>query len=315
MKRNIQHALVVLVDARHYQLHHMKRNIRHALVVLTALLCFAGCDTKDPIYNTAHPDHGKVTLTTDWSVIGKGLTVPPSYNVAAGGYSATLSGATNTLHNLFEPGKYRIRVYNTPERISVTGNVAAVSEASGNVDGAGKFVDNTPGWLFSAVTDTVIAADTDYVLTATMHQQVRQLTLLIAPSGGTTDKIENIEGYLSGAAGTLDIDTDTHGNASNIELNFVRITEGADAGKWSATVRLLGIAGPQQKLNALIRFTGNRPSPVHLDNDLTSELAAFNTDKRTPLTLGGKVVGTSTEAGFNAIINDWIPVSGSGTAD
>lgn len=279
------------------------------------LLLAVSCDVKDPIYNTPHPDHGIVALTADWSAIGKGLTIPASYTVTAGDYSTTLSGTTNTLDNLFEPGNCRIHVYNTPEHISVSGTVATVSEASGNVDGAGKFVDNTPGWLFSTMTDAVIAADTDYTLTATMHQQVRQLTLLIAPIGGTTDKIENVEGYLSGVAGTLDIDTDEYGHASNIELDFVRITEGTDAGKWAATMRLLGIAGSQQKLSVLIQFTNNNPSPVHLDSDLTTELAVFNTDKRIPLTLSGKVIETPTEAGLSATINDWIPVWGSGTAD
>lgn len=293
------------------------RDMKNAITSLCiwATILLASCGDKDPIYNTTHPNHGKITLTTDWSAIGKGLTAPESYTVTAGDYSATLSGATNTLDNLFEPGNYRIHVYNTPEHISITGTVATVSEVSGNVTGAGKFIDNTPGWLFSAVADTVIAADTDYALTILMHQQVRQLTLLIEPTGGTTNKIENIKGYLSGAAGTLDIDTDAYGNASNIELNFVRITEGTDAGKWSATVHLLGIAGSQQKLNALIRFTDNRLSPVHLDSDLTTELAAFNTDKRTPLTLGGKVIETPTGTGFSATINDWILVSGSGMAD
>ena len=86
-------------------------------IVFIALLAVpAGCDVKDPIYDTPHPEHGTVTLTADWSGIGEGLTAPASYTVAAtpataaatGEYTATLTGTTATLDHLFEPGKYTI---------------------------------------------------------------------------------------------------------------------------------------------------------------------------------------------------------------
>ena len=91
--------------------------------------------------------------------------------------------------------------------------------------------------------DAVIEKDTEYELTAAMQQQVRQLTLVIEPTGGTTDRIEGVEGYFSGAAATLDMDNGTYGTPSNVALTFTKITSGADAGKWSATMRLLGVAG------------------------------------------------------------------------
>ena len=93
-----------------------------------------------------------------------------------------------------------------------------------------------------------VEADTDYELTAAMHQQVRQLTLVIEPTGDAADRIESIEGSLSGAAGTLDFATGTYGAASDVALRFTKITEGSDAGKWTATVRLLGITGNTQTL-------------------------------------------------------------------
>ena len=67
-------------------------------------------------------------------------------------------------------------------------------------------------------------------------------------------------------------------------------------------MRLLGVAGGQQKLDAKLYFAGDSPKPVTLDSDLTTELAAFNTDKRKPLTLGGKVVETPTGADFSATL-------------
>ena len=285
-----------------------------ALICVWATLFLAGCDVKDPIYNTPHPDHGTVTLTTDWSDIGTGLPTPESYTVTAtrdgsatAGYTATLTGVTNRLDHLFEPGAYRFCVYNTAEHITVSGTVATVAGASGNVDGAGQFVQEMPGWLFTDVVDATIEKDTEYAVTAVMKQQVRQLTLIIEPTGGSTNRIEHIEGYLSGAASTLDFDNGTHSAPTNVELQFIKITEGADAGKYAATVRLLGVAGAQQRLNALIYYTDGVPK--------ATELAAFNTDKHKPLTLGGTIAETPTEAGFGATITDWIPVSGSGTAD
>ena len=169
-----------------------------------------------------------------------------------------------------------------------------------------------PGWLFTDAVDAVIEPDTEQTFTAVMQQQVRQLTLVIEPTGSTTDRIEHIEGYLSGVAGTLDFSAGIYATPTNVELQFAKITSGANAGKYAATVRLLGIAGEQQKLNAIICFTGGNPEALNLTSDLTTELAAFNADKRKPLTLGGKVVETPTGADFSATITDWTPGNGEG---
>ena len=138
----------------------MKRNIRQCLIVAATALSLAACDVEDPIYNTPHPEQGAITLVTDWSGIGEGLTAPASYTVEAGGYSATLTGTTNQLESLFEPGSYHLHIYNTPQHITVSGITATVAGASGNVDGAGPFVQEMPGWLFTDAVDAVIEPDT-----------------------------------------------------------------------------------------------------------------------------------------------------------
>lgn len=149
-----------------------------------------------------------------------------------------------------------------------------------------------------------------------MQQQVRQLTLIIEPTGGMADKIESITATLSGVAGTLDIANGTHGAPSRVALTFSKILFGTDAGKWSATVRLLGIAGTQQRLTGTVTFASDILEPLILDNDLTTQLAAFNADKCKPFTLGGSVVETLTEVGFGTTITNWTPVNrGSITAD
>lgn len=289
----------------------MRKTLLLLLLLLLPLL--ASCGAKDPNYNTAHPDHGMVTLTADWSQRGTDIDIPASYTVQAGDYSTTLGDATHRIDHLFEPGAYRFYIYNTPEQVSISGTTATVATASGNWDGVGAFVAALPGWLFTCAMDAIIEKDTEYELTAAMQQQVRQLTLVIEPTGGTTDRIESVEGYLSGAAATLDMDNGTHGTPSNVALTFTKITSGADAGKWSATVRLLGVAGAAQQLTAQIRFSGNSPQPVMLTSDLTTMLATFNADKTKPLALDGKVVETPTGADFSTTITDWTPGNGDGS--
>ena len=160
--------------------------------------------------------------------------------------------------------------------------------------------------------EVTVEADTDYDLTAAMHQQVRQLTLVIEPTGDAADRIESIEGSLSGVAGTLDFATGTYGAASDVALHFTRITEGGDAGKWTATVRLLGVTGSTQILTATLTYSNGNPQPTELESDLTEALADFNADKTVPLTLGGTIAETPTEAGVEAGITDWEKIDGGG---
>ena len=283
----------------------MKTTTRYTTTMLTLalLLTLGGC-VKDELHDTPHPDTGKVTVTADWSDRGEGVDIPAEWTVTMGGYTGTETGATHSPDYLFNPGSYTLAVYNPADGITVSGMTAAVAAADGG------FIVNTPGWLFTSVQEVEIEADTDYSLTAVMQQQVRELTLMIEPAGDAADRIESIGGTLSGAAGTLDFATGTHGTPSEVELHFTKITEGDDAGKWMATVRLLGIAGDAQRLTATLTYTDGNPQPTSLNSDLTSALNGFNEDKTTPLTLGGTVVETPGEAGFTGEITDWEEVDG-----
>ena len=125
-----------------------------------------------------------------------------------------------------------------------------------------------------------------------MKQQVRELTLVVEPTGDAAGRITEIVAHLTGAAGTLDFATDTYGTASNVVLLFTKITEGDDAGKWKAPVRLLGVTGTEQLLTGEIRYADGNPSPTTLKSDLTEALKEFNTRKGKSLTLGGTLVET-----------------------
>lgn len=285
----------------------MKTTTRYTTTILSLalLLTLGGC-VKDELHDTPHPDTGKVTVTADWSDRGEGVDIPAEWTVTMGGYTGTETGATHSPDYLFNPGSYTLAVYNPADGITVSGMTAAVAAADGGC------IVNTPGWLFTSVQEVEIEADTDYSLTAVMHQQVRELTLVIEPTGDAAERIESIEGTLSGAAGTLDFATGTHGTPSEVELHFTKITEGDDVGKWMATVRLLGIAGNSQRLTATLTYTDGNPQPTSLNSDLTSALNGFNDGKTAPLTLGGTIAETPGEAGFTGEITDWETVDGGG---
>ena len=285
----------------------MKTNSIYKTSLLAAALLLAATScVKDELHDTPHPDYGKITVTADWADRGEGVEIPASWHIVMGDYTGTETGATHSPDYLFNPGNYTLAAYNIPEGITVSGTTAAVAAADGGC------IVNTPGWLFTSVQEVEIEADTDYSLTAIMQQQVRELTLMIEPAGDAADRIETIEGTLSGAAGTLDFATGTHSTPSEVELHFTKITDGDDAGKWMATVRLLGIAGDAQRLTATLTYTDGNPQPTSLNSDLTAALDGFNDGKTAPLTLGGTIAETPGEAGFTGEITDWETVDGGG---
>ena len=275
----------------------MKTNsIYKPSLLAAALLLAATSCVKDELHDTPHPDTGKITVTADWTDRGDGVDIPAEWTVTMGDYTGTETGTTHAPDYLFAPGSYTLAAYNTPENITVSGTIATVAKAHG--DAADLFI------------SIEIEADTDYALTAVMRQQVRELTLVIEPAGDAADRIETIEGTLSGAAGTLDFATGTHGTPSEVELHFTKITEGDDAGKWMATVRLLGIAGDAQRLTATLTYADGNPADTGLESDLTEALADFNADRTVPLTLGGTIADTPTEAGVEAGITGWEKIDG-----
>lgn len=278
-------------------------------IILTASL-LSSC-VKDTLYDTPHPDHGMISVTADWSARGEGIDIPATWTVTMGDYTGTETSATHAPDHLFDPGSYTLAVWNPAEGITVNGTTATVAAATGNDAVAGAFISNAPGWLFTSVQQVLIEKDTDYPLTAAMKQQVRELTLVVEPTGDAAGRITEIVAHLTGAAGTLDFATDTYGAASNVVLPFTKITEGNDAGKWKATVRLLGVTGTEQLLTGEIRYADGNPTPTTLKSDLTEALKEFNTGKSASLTLGGTLVETPEETEFSGFeITGWETVEG-----
>ena len=269
------------------------------------LLPLSSC-LKDKLHDSTHPDTGLVTVTADWSILGEDEDVPERWTVCIGeDYVEEETGSIHVPDCFFEPGVYRIVAYNTTENISVTDTVASVLPVAGSRQDAGTFVSGQAGQFFTYVRDTTVMADCDYSITATFMQQTRELRLIIGVEGDTADKVSGISGYISGVAGTLDFKNGICGAPSSVEMDFTRIEEGDNAGKWAASVWLLGIAGDEQTLKGNILFEGENPAPMPFTGDLTDDLADFNTEKTVPAILTTTISDTPVEGDVEADLGDW----------
>lgn len=270
---------------------------RHIYIIGMAALTLTGC-VKDELFDTPHPGKGRITVTADWNARGEGIATPESWNLSMGDYHGTETAATHAPDYLFEPGSYTLVAWNPATDISVSGTSASVtSTADGCISGE-------LGWLFTSVQEVTIEADRDHAFTATMQQQVRQLTLTIRLTGDAAERVEGISGRLSGVAGTMDFASDTYGAPSSVALNFTKITQGENAGAWTATVRLLGITGESQQLTGGITYAGDNLPSTPIASDMTALLAGLNDNNTVPLSLACDLE-TPTQAGVTATIIDW----------
>lgn len=270
---------------------------RHIYIIGMAALTLTGC-VKDELFDTPHPGKGRITVTADWNARGEGIAIPQSWNLSMGDYHGTETAATHAPDHLFEPGCYSLVAWNPATDISVSGTSASVtSTADGCISGE-------LGWLFTSVQEVTIEADRDHAFTATMQQQVRQLTLTIRFTGDAAERVKGISGRLSGVAGTMDFASDTYGAPSSVALNFTKITQGENAGAWTATVRLLGITGESQQLTGGITYAGDNLPSTPIASDMTALLAGLNDNNTVPLSLACDLE-TPTQAGVTATIIDW----------
>lgn len=273
------------------------------LAAAAAALLTASC-VKDTLYNTPHPDHGKITVTADWSARGEGIDIPATWIVSMGDYTGTETSATHAPDHLFAPGSYTLAVWNPAEGITVSGTTATVAPASGSQT-AGSCIDNAPGWFFTHAEQVSIEKDTDYPFTAVMRQRVRDLQLELEVTQGRPELIQSVTATLSGIAGIFDMEKgQTIGEPTSTVFSFTR-----DGSKLTADARLLGTMGAVQTMVLDIVFTdGGRTQ--HTEVDLTEALADFNGD----MTTAYRVTGTlETPVGMeegNAEITGWETVEG-----
>lgn len=260
------------------------------IIAAAAALTLSSC-VKDDLYDTPHPAHGKIAITADWSARGEGLDVPEKWNIVIGDYAGEETTSTHAPEYLFEPGAYTLTAWNPADGIRVSGNVATASYSGSQL-----------GWFHAHTQEVTVERDRDHFLTASMQQQVRQLSIVITPAGDAAQRITAIEASLAGVAESLNFLTGEHGDPASVKLTFRRSKDGKE---WAATVRLLGIAGTAQKLNGTITFADGNPLPLTFESNLSAELSDFNSSKSEPLNIGGKLITTPPQTGVTATIGKW----------
>ena len=245
----------------------------------TALLT-ASC-VKDTLYNTPHPNHGKITITADWSARGEGIDIPATWTIAMGDYTGTETAATHAPDHLFAPGSYTLVAWNPAEGITVSGTTATVAPASGSQT-TGAFIDNAPGWFFTHTEQVTIEKDTDYPFTAAMQQRVRELQLELEVTQGRPELIQSVTATLSGIAGAFDMARgQTTGEPASTVFSFTR-----DGSRLTADARLLGTMGAVQTMVLDIVFVdGGRTQRTEVD--LTEAMKDFNDDMTTAYRITG----------------------------
>lgn len=268
----------------------------------TALLT-ASC-VKDTLYNTPHPNHGKITVTADWSARGEGIDIPATWTIAMGDYTGTETAATHAPDHLFAPGSYTLVAWNPAEGITVSGITATVAPASGSQT-TGAFIDNAPGWFFTHTEQVTIEKDTDYPLTAAMKQRVRELQLELEVTQGRPELIQSVTATLSGIAGAFDMARgQTTGEPASTVFSFTR-----DGSKLTADARLLGTMGAVQTMVLDIVFVdGGRTQRTEVD--LTEAMKDFNDDMTTAYRITGTLETPVGMEECNAEITGWESVEG-----
>lgn len=268
------------------------------LAAAAAALLTASC-VKDTLYNTPHPNHGKITVTADWSARGEGIAIPATWTLSMGDYTGTETTATHAPDHLFAPGSYTLVAWNPAEGITVSGTMATVAPASGSQT-TGTFIDNAPGWFFTHAEQVSIEKDTDYPLTAAMKQRMRELQLELEVTQGRPELIQSVTATLSGIAGAFDMARgQTSGEPVSTVFSFTR-----DGSRLTADARLLGTMGAVQTMVLDIVFVdGGRTQRTEVD--LTEAMKEFNDDMTTAYRITGTLETPVGMEECNAEITGW----------
>jgi hypothetical protein len=264
---------------------------------------------KDDIYNTPHPSQGAIVITTDWSSRADQAVQPVSYTLRVSGQSGQsdeqpVKGNTNIFHSLLAPAAYELLVYNTPEAITVTGDVATIASTDENN------IEALPGYLFSATQTLDVVKDDTLFVTVGMLQRIRQLTLVLKLKEGDHDRITSLNATLSGIASSINLATGAWASPTGVSLSpvFEKTEEKDGTPTLTATIRLLGIiAGEKQELSIAVAL--NNQSVYTIKTDLTEVLQKCFDGSMTPLVLGANF-DLPSQGDFSGNINSWNSVEG-----
>lgn len=270
------------------------------LLCICATLFLAGCDVKDPIYNTPHPDKGAIVITADWTQRGEGIATPAKYITEAAGTSFTLHEPVAALAGLFVPGRTELLGYNPAEHVTVKDGVATVDN---DPDNAG-LQHPDPGVLLGGTVTADVVADDTVSVVLPMRQLFRKIAFEVAINGGDSRRIVGIEARLEGVAPSVDLRTgEVTGSAAAVSVPFVLSAE-----KLTGTVWVPGmIPGAVQRMVVALTFMDGMKDTV--ETDFSEMFKDFNTDKLHPMRLTGDVYAPVNSETGGTIIG-WTETSG-----
>lgn len=279
----------------------MKKRIYNiALAVAVIAVSLTSC-VKDELYNTTHPATGKVIVDTDWSRISEDAAMPQSYIIGIAGQSMNVSGPTNIVDRVLNPGEYTLGVYNIPEGMNLEGIVMSV-----NKDANG-YLNPMPEHLFASYQNVAVKADTDMKIGAPMTQYTRRLEINLNVSEGEHRRVSAATGTLTGVCGSIDISNGKRSESPETVCSSVV----QDNDNFSVSFRLLGIIPSMtQKLTLKLIFTNGDTQMI--ESDITGNLTGFNSDISV-LKLNGNLTLPS-EGDFSGVITGW-KVADGGNAD
>ena len=273
------------------------RASRFAVIFALAL---AFC-VKVKLYDTDHPEHGKITLLNlDWSNRGEGIEVPDEYTFSSAhattdhGYTATMAIEESAVDHYFPAGQHRITVLNAAENIAVDlqQNSATANYQAGEL-----------GWFFSGSATANIVKAKEHVLNVSMQQRVRELRLELKIEGRARSSITAIEANLSGIAQTISLTTGLPVGGA-VSVTPVFSTPDCSYPTYcisTASLRLLGVTGSVQTLSLMLHFDDG--TVMALNSNLSEPLKTFNDDRSSPLVLYNSLTVDSPR--FTATINQW----------
>lgn len=271
--------------------------------LLAVSMAFTSC-VKDELYETPHPEKGAIVVQMDWSNLLP-EAVATNYVLNVDGYEQTVSGTTNAVERLSEPGEHALMVYNKPEGISIQDGVATLNEVNASRATTSTF-EPLPDYLFSLSQTVKVERDDTLRITAKPRQWVRQTNVALTVADGDYHRISSVIGTVTGAESSINISQSTRlGVAVSVQNGFTVVD-----GKCNTEFRLMGIV-PTEKQTLTVHITFTNGDTQTIESDLTEQMNGFN-DSNEPLTLTGNL-HLPLEANLQCSITGWQIADGGNT--
>lgn len=224
----------------------------------------AGCTetppvVEEPVYNTDHPDKGKVIFNPVWPAD----QAPELFTVLVGLTRAELAGTGGEFPSLFDEGEYDWLAHNEPAGITLSGAAASVDQRDGYA--------LSPEWLYSGSGTVSVKKDTDHRLAPSMSPLVRRLNLTLKFADGERGDVSALSAELSGVAASIDMRTGEVSGRTQVKPAFT-----LSGSEYTASHNLLGVTGPSQTMSITVTLPSGT---FEVTGDVSEALAGFNGDK------------------------------------